>query len=202
MQCMIKPHERLIIGMMLVSEDNASRKKKRKVKKLHSALFYLPAGGLLLTHHNGVKVYFNKHAVWETGKLAPLATPGVTLLSQSLPTDTCSVIHRKASSSTLTRAVMLQQWWPWAPMGGKGQAWARCLFGKNSLLSGRSSNVCFFFSSYKPSLPSLWRFRCNRWPEWPSGLQGPYLPRWGSRGKGEAKICNGGRGRSLRTTQP
>lgn len=106
MQCMIKPHERLIIWMMLVSEDKASREKKKKVKKLHSAFFYLPAGGLLLTHHNGVKVYFNKHTVWETGKLASLATPGVTLLSQSLSTDTCSVIDRKASSSTLTRAVM------------------------------------------------------------------------------------------------
>lgn len=161
------------------------KKKKKKVKKLHSALFYLAAGGLLLTHHNGVKVYFNKHTVWEAGKLASLATPGATLLnSQSLPTDTRSVIHRKASSSTLLMAVMSRHWWPWVPMGGKGQARGRRLFGKNSLLSGRSSNVCFFFSWYKPSLPSLWRFKCNRWPEWSTWLQGPYLPRWGSRDKG------------------
>lgn len=61
------------------------QEKKKKVKKLHSALFYLAAGGLLLTHHNGVKVYFNKHTVWEAGKLASLATPGVTLLKQSVP---------------------------------------------------------------------------------------------------------------------
>lgn len=32
--------------------------RNKKVKKLHPALFYLPAGG-----HNGVKVYFNNHTV-------------------------------------------------------------------------------------------------------------------------------------------
>lgn len=144
MQCMIKPHERLLIWMMLVSEDNASRKKKRRKKKLHSALFYLPAGGLLLTHHNGVKVYFNKHTVWETGKLASLATPGVTVLKQSvLPPDTCAVMHRKASSSTLLRAVMPQQGWPWVPTEGNGQAWARCLFGK-TLCFQEGAQICAF----------------------------------------------------------
>lgn len=85
MQCMIKPCERLIIWICWFQKTMPQEKKKKKVKKLHSALFYLPAGGLLLTQHNGVKLYFNKHTVWETGKLASLATPGVTLLSQSVP---------------------------------------------------------------------------------------------------------------------
>jgi hypothetical protein len=60
-------------------------RKEKKVKKLHSALFYFACRRPVTKCHNGAKVYFNKRIAGETGKLASLATPGVTLLKQSIP---------------------------------------------------------------------------------------------------------------------
>lgn len=141
MQCMIKPHKRLIIWMMLVSEDNASGNKNKKVKKLHSALFYSACRRPVTKRHNGAKVYFNKRIVWETGKWTSLATPGVTLLSQFLPSGVCSMIHRKDSSSTLLPGPYCPAVKSLVPEGGKGQA------------QKQSPNTCSFFSPHKTLLP-------------------------------------------------
>jgi hypothetical protein len=46
--------------MMLVSEGNVSKEKKSKGTLLCRPSSIVPAGGLLLTLHNGIKVYFSK----------------------------------------------------------------------------------------------------------------------------------------------
>lgn len=73
-----------------MSQNRKKPEKQTKAKELDSSglfLFCLQEVHYL-TLHNGVKFYFKKYIVGETGRLTYLTTPGVKLLKQSsIPTD-------------------------------------------------------------------------------------------------------------------
>lgn len=153
-----------------MSQNRKKPEKQTKAKELDSSglfLFCLQEVHYL-TLHNGVKFYFKKYIVGETGRLTYLTTPGVKLLKQSsIPTD--------------VKIYILVEWWT-KKLKSSTQCsqGCRCPCPLMSPPGQRAHSVRVLLVPHKPwvassssEVPWLWGLRPSS-PS-PSFWKGPFL---------------------------